>query len=85
MRRSDGTCKVPDFVFGLGEQYNKLLTDDARVTTIELHEGHAAVVGENGVAPQLLIQTLQAQHVLALTPPERHEAYSGLQTRLYSL
>lgn len=85
VRKSDGTCKVSDFVFGLGEQYNPLLTADARVNTVELHEGHAAVVGENGVAPRLLIETLQAQHVLAQTPPELHEAFAGLLTRLYSL
>ena len=82
-RRGDGTCQVDDFVFGLDEQYSPIVTSDARVTTVELREGHAAVVGENGVAPRLLIETLQRQNVLAATPPERQASFSGLLARLY--
>ena len=82
-RREDGTCQVDDFVFGLDEQYSPIVTRDPRVTTVELREGHAAVVGENGVAPRLLIETLQKQHVLAATPPERQASFSGLLARLY--
>ncbi len=83
-RRDDGSCKVDDFVFGLGEQYNERVNADPRVTTVELREGHSAVVGENGVPPRLLIEALQAQHVLASTPPERRDAFAGLLGRLYS-
>jgi pimeloyl-ACP methyl ester carboxylesterase len=84
VRRSDGTCKVDDFVFGLGEQYNAIVTDDARVTTVELREGHAAVVGENGVPPLVLIEALQKQGVLAMTPPSLRESFAGLLAQLYA-
>ncbi len=84
VRDASGACKVSDAVFDLHEQYNPLLTSDPRVTTIELKEGHAAVVGENGVPPRLLIETLQAQHVLAATLPSRSQSFAGLLTRLYS-
>jgi hypothetical protein len=47
-RRDDGSCRVDDFAFGLPEQYSPVVTSDPRVTTVELREGHAAVVGENG-------------------------------------
>jgi hypothetical protein len=82
-RRENGTCKVDDFVFGLDEQHNPIVTTDPRVSTVELKEGHAAVVGENGVAPLLLIETLQKEHVLVATPPEQRASFSGLLTRLY--
>ena len=82
-RRADGTCKVDDFVFGLEEQYSSIVTTDSRVITVELREGHAAVVGENGVAPLLLIDALQKQKVLAATPPERRSSFAGLLARLY--
>lgn len=81
-RRSDGTCQVDDFVFGLDEQRNPLVTADPGFTTLELREGHPAVVGENGVAPRLLIEALQQQHVLAATPPERQASFAGLLARL---
>lgn len=82
-RRADGTCKVDDFVFGLEEQRSAIVTSDPRVTTLELREGHAAVVGENGVAPLLLIEALQKEHVLAATPMEREASFAGLLARLY--
>ena len=84
VRNGDGTCKVDDFVFSLGEQYNALVTADPRVTTVELHEGHSAVVGENGVPPHLLIEALQAQQVLSTATPERHDAFAELLSQLYS-
>ncbi len=83
-RGTNGACKVSDSVFALREQYSALLTSDPRVTIVELKEGHAAVVGENGVPPLLLIETLQAQHVLAAAQPARRDALVGLLTRLYA-
>ncbi|MDP1824456.1 MAG: alpha/beta hydrolase [Archangium sp.] len=82
-RRGDGTCEVDDFVFGLDEQRSAIVSADPRVTTVELREGHAAVVGENGVAPLLLIDALQKQNVLAATPPGQQAAFAGLLARLY--
>ncbi|MDP2272042.1 MAG: hypothetical protein Q8N23_07455 [Archangium sp.] len=84
VRDATGACKKSDSVFDLHEQYSPLLTSDPRVTTVELKEGHAAVVGENGVPPLLLIETLRAQHVLAAVLPSRGDAFAALLTRLYS-
>lgn len=82
-RGPNGKCKVDDFVFGLEEQYSAVVTTDPRVTTLELREGHAAVVGENGVAPVLLIEALQKQQVLAETPPQRQVSFARLLAQLY--
>lgn len=83
-RRSDGTCAVDDFIFGLEEQYSAVVSADPGVTTVELKEGHTAIVGENGAPPLLLLETLKAQKVLAQTPPQRQAEFSELLTRLYS-
>jgi pimeloyl-ACP methyl ester carboxylesterase len=82
-RRRDGTCEVDDFVFGLDEQKSPLVSSDPRVTVMELRQGHAAVVGEDGVAPLALIEALQQQHVLSATPAERQTLFAGLLARLY--
>lgn len=82
-QRPDGTCAVDDFVFGLDEQHSPLVSRDPRVTVMELRQGHAAVVGENGVPPLVLIEALQKQNVLSATPPDRQALFSGLLSRLY--
>jgi hypothetical protein len=69
--RSDGTCQEDDFVFSLDEQRSRIVAADPNATTIVLNQGHAAVVGENGIVPQLLIETLQRQNILGATPPGR--------------
>lgn len=82
-RRSDGTCAADDFVFGLQEQYSDVVSAEPRVTTVELKEGHTAVVGENGVPPLLLLDTLKQHDVLAQTPPQRQAEFAELLSRLY--
>jgi pimeloyl-ACP methyl ester carboxylesterase len=82
--RSDGSCAVDDFIFGLDEQYSEVVSAEPGVTTVELKEGHTAIVGENGVPPLLLLETLKAQHVLAQTPRHRESEFAALLTRLYA-
>ena len=67
-RRADGQCEVDDFVFGLAEQRNELIARDPTWDSVTLREGHAAVVGENGVSPRLLIETLQREGILLPAP-----------------
>lgn len=80
-RRADGDCEQDDFVFGLDEQYSRIVSADPNATQVTLKEGHSAVVGENGVPPRLLIEALQQQGILAATPELNRGDWL---TRLYS-
>lgn len=80
-QRPDGTCAVDDFVFAREEQYSNVVAESATLTTVELKQGHSAVVGENGSLPTLLITTLQAQGVLASSPTRSAESLAALWSR----
>jgi len=80
---ADGTCETDDFVFGLDEQYSDVVSADDRVTVVEVAAGHAAVVGENLRPPVLLMEVLQENGILAVTPPEREPEIVALLARLY--
>lgn len=67
-RAADGECAEDDFVFGLKEQRSEVVSHDPNLTTVELRAGHAAVVGENGVVPTLLLQTLEREGILRAGP-----------------
>ena len=82
-RRADGTCEVDDFVFGLDEQDSSVVDASANITQVQVRAGHAAVVGEDGAPPLLLIDVLQQQGVLAQTPVNAQGAVSELLSRLY--
>lgn len=82
--RPDGSCADDDFVFGLEEQNAPQINGRPGVTTVEVRQGHAAVVGENGVVPQRLIDLLQEQGVLAQTPAARRDAIAMFIDRLYA-
>ena len=78
-----GGCETDDFVFGLGEQYSELMSTDERVTSVQLEVGHAAAVGENLVPPELLVEALQQNGILAPTPPAQQSQIAALLHRLY--
>jgi pimeloyl-ACP methyl ester carboxylesterase len=77
----DGRCRVDDFVFGLDEQASDVIARDAAWDTVTLKAGHAAVVGENGVPPRLLIETLQREGILLPAPLEKQGEVDALLER----
>ena len=60
----DGSCNESDFVFALDEQYAPPVDADSRVINIELHAGHAQIVGKPGRPPYELISILEEHRVL---------------------
>lgn len=60
----DGSCDESDFVFALDEQYAQPVDADSRVQNIELHAGHAQIVGKPGRPPYELIDVLEEHGVL---------------------
>lgn len=82
-RREDGSCETDDFVFGLEEQHNAIVTADPRVSVVEVSSGHAAIVGENGEPPLQLLEVFQNNGVLTPTPPERETEMLAFLRQLY--
>jgi hypothetical protein len=84
-RRYDdsGECVEDDFVFSVDEQYNETVDQDPRVTNLEIKAGHAAIVGGEDQPPDKLIELLQANDILAETPPEKRDEIAQLLRRLF--
>jgi pimeloyl-ACP methyl ester carboxylesterase len=84
-RRPDGRggCAEDDFVFTVPEQYNDRVDADARVRNVEVRAGHVEIVGDRDVPPRKLIEILQANRVLAATPPEKVAAIEALLVALF--
>ena len=82
-RSGDGSCAERDFIFALDEQYSKAVDTDRRVAGVEVKAGHIEIVGERGTPPTKLIEILQAQKILAETPPERRVEIARLLEQLY--
>lgn len=80
---ANGTCAERDFIFGLDEQYSKVIDADRRVAGVEVKAGHIEIVGERGTPPTKLIEILQAQRILVETPPERRVEIARLLKQLY--
>jgi len=70
-RRFDGhgSCREDDFVFSLAEQYHKDIDADHLVDRVELKVGHVEIIGDVAKAPVKLIAILQAEGIMAPTPP----------------
>ncbi len=79
----DGRCSERDYTFDLDEQYSRAVDSDHRVEGFEVKAGHVEIVGEHGSPPTKLISILQAQDILAKTPPERRQEIALLLKRLY--
>jgi pimeloyl-ACP methyl ester carboxylesterase len=78
-----GGCEKSDFVFDINEQSNPRLLEDPRVTTVQIEAGHVEIVGESGIRPGKLVETLQHHEILAPTPPERRQALRQLLRTLF--
>jgi pimeloyl-ACP methyl ester carboxylesterase len=83
-RNAQGGCSRDDFVFSLDEQRSAAVERDRRTAVDQIHAGHSAVVGEDGAAPWQLIHVLQAQKILASTPPEQRESMARWINALFS-
>jgi len=79
----DGTCAKSDYVFGIDEQRNAVISADPRVEVVPMAAGHVEIVGTEGVVPLKLLGLLQARGILAATPPERKDEMVGLLARLF--
>jgi len=79
----DGRCAEGDFVFSLDEQYSDPVDQDPRVAGVAVRAGHIEIVGERGTPPTKLIDVLQANDILARTPPERSHEIALLLEQLY--
>jgi pimeloyl-ACP methyl ester carboxylesterase len=84
-RRFDGSgeCDESDFVFTMEEQDNPLLAIDGRMQSERIAAGHVEIVGESGMRPEKLIDSLQRAGVLAPTPPDKRQALAALLSRLF--
>jgi pimeloyl-ACP methyl ester carboxylesterase len=82
-RSADGRCLADDFVFSLDEQRNERLTRDPRVIDLEVHLGHAAIVGDDDLPPLRLLAILQEHGIMNPTPPDRAAEVQLLLSRLY--
>ncbi len=78
-----GRCVKSDFVFSLEEQYFPAIDQDRRVSNVEIHAGHAQIVGDHQVVPYQLIEELQRQGLMRSTPVHRQSALEALLARLY--
>ena len=74
-RDPSGTCVERDFLFTLAEQKNTIVDGDARVTPLELKEGHSHVIGGVGEPPVKLIELLQRERVLASFIPRARQDF----------
>lgn len=66
-----GLCEEDDLVFTPGEQQSPVVEADRRVQVVTVHSGHAAIVGETGEVPRVLLRTLESYGVLSEVPAER--------------
>jgi pimeloyl-ACP methyl ester carboxylesterase len=84
-RRVDGRgrCAEDDFVFSVPEQYNEAVDGDGRVRNVEVKAGHVEIVGGESVPPRKLVEILQANGVLARTPPDQVAAIDALLEALF--
>ncbi|MFA5762751.1 MAG: alpha/beta fold hydrolase [Bacilli bacterium] len=78
-----GECVEDDYVFSVPEQYNDAIDGDGRVRNVEIKAGHVEIVGDAEVQPHKLIEILQANGVLAPTPPERVAEIDALLEALF--
>ena len=81
--RPNGHCAEDDYIFSLNEQSSAAVDGDSRVTSTAVKAGHVEIVGERGNPPTKLLEVLQAQDILARTPPERRTEMTRLLAQLY--
>lgn len=82
-RADDGECLEDDFVFAVAEQRHDLVERDRRVIRTQVTEGHARVVGMEGVPPRRLVEALQEHGYMRRPEPAEAEAFDRLLARLY--
>ena len=81
----EGNCIESDDIFSLAEQYYPAVDNDQRVTNVQVHAGHAEIVGGRRVAPVKLIRILQSYGVMKPTAEKQQTQLNTLLTRLYDL
>ena len=79
----DGRCRKSDYVFSLAEQYFPAIDLDRRVSNLEIHAGHAQIVGDHQVVPDKLIAELQRRGLMRTTPVHQQAALQALLAQLY--
>ena len=82
-RNAAGACLESDYIFSLAEQYQPVVDAYPQRVNIEVQAGHVEIVGDKDVAPRKLLSILQAQGMLAMTPPARRAAFEKLLAELY--
>ena len=82
-RNASGACVESDYIFSTAEQYQPEIERYPQLTNVEVKAGHVEIVGYRDVAPRKLLDILQAQGLLAPTPPERRSALERLLAELY--
>ena len=80
---SKGKCVASDYVFGLDEQVQKNVDNEARQVSVLVKAGHVEIVGDTDIAPKKLINILQQQGVLSNTPQQLEKELSLLLGNLY--
>ena len=88
-RRYDekGICLEDDFVFSVEEQYYSPIDQDQAtgLTNVEVHAGHAEIVGDQRIAPVKLIRVLQQNGVMKKTVAAQQRQLENLLAYLYDL
>jgi pimeloyl-ACP methyl ester carboxylesterase len=79
-----GRCEEDDLVFTPDEQRSSVVETDPRVQVVTVHSGHAAIVGETGDVPRVLLRTLESYGVLAEVPEERAAAIEEQLALVYA-
>jgi hypothetical protein len=82
-RRKDGErCVESDEIFSLDEQ-RLALDNEARMKRVLVSAGHVEIVGDKREAPTKLLEVLQAEGVLRVTPPHQTAAFERLLSQVY--
>lgn len=86
-RRYDnkGQCIEDDYVFSIEEQYYPDVDKGTPLTNLQLHAGHAEIIGNQNMAPTKLIEALQKHDVMKTTIASQKNKLNSLLAHLYDL
>ncbi len=83
VRNDRGRCISRDGIFGIEEQYHPPVDRSHAVTNVQVAAGHVEIIGVEGQPPVKLIEILQREGILNVTPVERTKALQRLLAALY--
>ncbi len=81
---ASGRCVESDFVFSLDEQYNQRVDKMNETENIEIHAGHAEIIGLENRPPYKLVELLQKEGYLKPVAEERRLEFERLLASIYS-